>query len=834
MSRFAPRSEAPSTPPRRLRSIAVGTIAALGLSLLGTMPAAALTVADIAEDPAAWATSPYSPLQPEEIAAPGNSLTLEFDEESGGLPASGDVGTGFTMVQPSSADSQWYLPNNLTVADGSLKIAASKGIAYLHNAPTINNGGTRNQQDNTLGAGLLASGKNLRLTTTLTAPSRVYNSAQAGLWFGPNDDNYLKLVMAAPGSSAGASNRQIQLGREVAAISTSTAVDQVNFDTSTAVIPNGSAVTLILDIDAITGTATAHYQLAGGAVTTLGRVQIPANFLDGSLLTGPATSTVDSFGGVFATKRNMPEATAATFSFNSFTVGETDSTPPAPATNVLGEAVPGQIDVGWEASAAEDLAGYRVYRGLTSPVSTSGTPLSGTDLLTDSSYSDTSTFTGTGYVYSVVAVDASGNAAAAAESTALTTPAPTGTLVEKFNFSTTAGPAVDGYTKDTGLPFAAGTGYGWLTADDGTPFDFSLNARVRTNSGVTTDPRLASVVHMQYGDIAAANAANGITTEEGVWEYNLPNGSYNVVAAMGDSATGNYDSTHALRAEGVELLAPFVGSASNEYNESVATVSVTDGKLTIDAEGGTNGKIAYLEIYEVTAFAPSAPTDVTTTLSSDSVALSWQAVDGAVGYNVYRGASTEVDITGTPLNAETLTATGYSDASVIAGSSYYYVVVALGENTAASAASTAVRVDIPAAPAAPEAPANVVGSLDDADLAVISWDAVPETAGYNIYRGTTATVATDGVALNGAAPLAALTFTDQTVTAGTTYYYIVQSVGNNALVSEASTAIEVAVPEEVVVPGACLSTRWSVDYFKGTALAGAPLVSDCAIEIDQT
>ena len=816
-----------------VRAGAAVAISAMALTLLSATPGFAIPIADVPANTADWASTPYSPLQPGEIAATNNAAELTFDGADGGLNASGDIGTGFTMVQPSTSDPQWYQPADLAVSGGKLNITAAKGIAYLHNDPGVSNGGTRNQQDNTLGVGLNAEGKTLRLSTTVVSPAGAFNSAQAGLWFGANDDNFVKFVVAAPASTAGANNRQIQLAREVASISASNSAYQVNVDTTTATIPNGTAVTLQLDINTLTGKASAAYRLGAGTLIPLAAgLDVPASFFDGSLLTGTELPGVDSFGGVFATKRNMPATPALVYSFDSFAVAELDTTAPAAPSNLIGEATPGAINLGWTASPDSDVAGYRIYRSMSTPVTTTGNPISGPSPVTGTTFADSSTFIGAGYHYAVIAVDTSGNVSPAAQSGLLTSPPPIGALVQKVNFSTSSGPAVGGYAKDSGLAYDATRGYGWITADDGVPFDFSLNSRVRTNTGVTTDARLASLVHMQYGDTTNANSATGITTEEGVWEYELPNGTYNVVAAVGDSASGNYDSTHALRAEGVQILAPFPGTAAREYDESVATVEVTDGRLTVDAEGGTNTKITYLEIFRVAAAPLPAPTDVSAVLNDgDGVDLAWQSVDGAAGYNVFRGPTADVDTSGSPVNAEPLTETSFTDDTVEAGSTYHYVVIALGETN--SAASQAASVSIPDAPTAPATPTNVAGAIDGSDHAVISWDAVAAAAGYNVFRGDSATVAVDGSPVN-TSPLTTTTFTDSTVLAGETYYYVVVAVGADELSSAPSSpSVEVVIPDEPVVPGECLSTEWDVNYFAGTELGGSAIATECVTDIDQ-
>lgn len=68
--------------------------------------------------------------------------------------------------------------------------------------------------------------------------------------------------------------------------------------------------------------------------------------------------------------------------------------------------------------------------------------------------------------------------------------------------------------------------------------------------------------------------------------------------------------------------------------------------------------------------------------TAGSIALSWNASNGAVGYNVYRN--------GTKVNGTPLTATGYTDGGLAASTSYTYQVSATGNGGVESAKSAAV------------------------------------------------------------------------------------------------------------------------------------------------
>jgi hypothetical protein len=103
--------------------------------------------------------------------------------------------------------------------------------------------------------------------------------------------------------------------------------------------------------------------------------------------------------------------------------GQADTTPPAAPTGLAATPGPGSVTLAWTASTALDLAGYRVYRSTSLPVTTSGGPVSGTGLLTSPSYADTGLPGGTPVHYAVAAVDTSGNASGLSASVT-TTPTP--------------------------------------------------------------------------------------------------------------------------------------------------------------------------------------------------------------------------------------------------------------------------------------------------------------------------------------------------------------------------------------------------------------------------
>ncbi|WP_075834764.1 Ig-like domain-containing protein [Deinococcus marmoris] len=162
----------------------------------------------------------------------------------------------------------------------------------------------------------------------------------------------------------------------------------------------------------------------------------------------------------------------------------------------------------------------------------------------------------------------------------------------KINFQPAASTAPAGYTADTGAAYNDTRGYGWVTeAAAHTPLDVSANARDRNLN--TVEARLNSFIHMQYN--ANTNADPAAVRTHAAWEYKLADGFYTVTVSTGD-ASNSLDSTHTLNIEGQVAIAPYMPADTKKFRAVTLRVPVMDGKLTIDAIGGTNTKINYVII----------------------------------------------------------------------------------------------------------------------------------------------------------------------------------------------------------------------------------------------
>ncbi len=181
----------------------------------------------------------------------------------------------------------------------------------------------------------------------------------------------------------------------------------------------------------------------------------------------------------------------------------------------------------------------------------------------------------------------------------------------QINFQDPATVPPTGWLADYGQAFGSreeanqgnGLVYGWVdTSPQANPVDISANGRNRDRSKTGDDILSASLMHLQFDDLARPN---GVAIE-GVWEIALPNGAYEVSLSVGDlmeEATNN--TIHYLSVEGLPFVVNFNPDPVNIFQMVTDTVNVEDGRLTIDAFGGFNTKINYVSIKNITQAALS-------------------------------------------------------------------------------------------------------------------------------------------------------------------------------------------------------------------------------------
>ena len=190
-------------------------------------------------------------------------------------------------------------------------------------------------------------------------------------------------------------------------------------------------------------------------------------------------------------------------------------------------------------------------------------------------------------------------------------------MVTLINFSPEDSPALNGYITDNGAGYSTEQGYGWVTqssldSENPTPIDISNNTRDRgSNSDLTED----TLIHLQYPNNLVSPIAQTSIKTPAAWEYDIANGSYYVTVGVGDSEFT--DSSHTVNVEGESAISGFVPTEDSLFAEATTLVEVTDGRLTIDAVGGDNSKLTFLEIIPESDFEGEEDADSQTPVAED-------------------------------------------------------------------------------------------------------------------------------------------------------------------------------------------------------------------------
>ena len=190
---------------------------------------------------------------------------------------------------------------------------------------------------------------------------------------------------------------------------------------------------------------------------------------------------------------------------------------------------------------------------------------------------------------------------------------------------------------------------------------------------------------------------------------------------------------------------------------------------------------------------PQAPGMVATERGDKRVELSWNAVEGATGYNVYRRTEAEKEFPLSPLNREPLAVTQYTDLSVQNDVKYIYSV-----RSVKRAVKTDVEgkgsPDIPATPAKltpPSAPAGLT-AIPVKEGMELNWksNAEPDLLGYYVYRRKSGE---EEVKKLNESPVTKAAYLDTDVVLGQEYEYAVTAVDNSPRRNESPRSEEVRV-----------------------------------------
>ncbi|MBD9207127.1 MAG: hypothetical protein EGQ40_04875 [Clostridiales bacterium] len=221
------------------------------------------------------------------------------------------------------------------------------------------------------------------------------------------------------------------------------------------------------------------------------------------------------------------------------------------------------------------------------------------------------------------------------------------------------------------------------------------------------------------------------------------------------SATGKANSFSIIRRTSALTYTDTTAAAGNTYYYVVRAIS-----------GSVKSAFCPAQSIQYAITSLNAPTMTLTSAASGQPVVSWTKVSGAAQYEVYRSATGKANSFSIIRRTSALT---YTDVNAAAGNTYYYVVRAInGSVKSAFCAAQSIQYAV----ASLTAPTMTLTSAASGQP-VVSWTKVNGAAQYEVYRST------NGKNFSIVRRTAALSYTDTSAAAGTTYYYQVRAINGS-------------------------------------------------------
>ena len=468
-------------------------------------------------------------------------------------------------------------------------------------------------------------------------------------------------------------------------------------------------------------------------------------------------------------------------------VGESAASTEASATTRPLPGAPGNlratggiasVSLSWD--AVTGAVEYRLFRADTANGAL--TRIASGTMITATTYTDSGLAHNTAYRYIVRVIDAVGESANSAEASATTRPLPvaptnltaTPSAVAGNGEATLSWDAVNGATEYR--VYRASTSDGALSR---VAVHTIITATTYTDIGLATNTTYRYTVRAVdvVGESANSNEISVAVPTPLAAPANLTaTATSTQVELSWDSVTGASEYRIYRRRDTLFVLITRIASGTTITATSYDDTDVASGtayRYTVRAVNSSGESRDSNEAIASVPAAPRAPSNLRATVGDAQVALSWNAVDNASQYQVFR-ADAEDDPLTRIASGTTITANTYTDTGLTNDNEYRYAVRAInsiGESPDSNVV-TATPITITTAPAAP---ANFRATAGNTQVS-LAWNAVEGATEYRIYRADTANGALTRIAPT--ATITALTYTDTGLTNLTTYRYTVRAANS--------------------------------------------------------
>jgi len=280
------------------------------------------------------------------------------------------------------------------------------------------------------------------------------------------------------------------------------------------------------------------------------------------------------------------------------------------------------------------------------------------------------------------------------------------------------------------------------TTAAGKTYYYKIKAFYKASSSKNSN--YSNVVSITYVCDAPTIAVENDTTGQPCISWEKVNGATKYTVYRATSENGKYSK---------------LGATTKAcYTDSKAKAGSTYFYKVIANASASSCSSGYSNIVSCGVICGTPSVTVKIDAANGKPSLSWKKIDGAASYAIYRD--------GEPLT--TVTSVSFKDETAAIDTQYSYAVQALGKTedlngSLSKAVSATSGIAKPAAK----------GSVDTVSgKPVLTWEAVEGAVKYEVYRSTKSSKSYKLVAT-----VEEFTYTDETVSAGKTYYYKVKAIG---------------------------------------------------------